>query len=106
MPTMPPLVSTSSTRKVRASPKAWPLSQGVSGHGTRRRVVRIASIVMSVMLSSGLPDLSWVLRLECQHGVDLCHDGGTFSDRRRDAFGHARANVPAPQHAAQAGPGR
>ncbi len=35
MPVMPPLVSTSSTRKLRVSPKAWPLSHGVSGHGTR-----------------------------------------------------------------------
>src|SRR5712691_4077911 len=103
MPTMPPLVSTSSTRKVRASPKAWPFSQGVSGHGTRRRVVRIALIVMSVMVASGLPGLSRVLRLECQHGVDLCHHGGTFSDRSRDAFGRARANISDREYAGQAG---
>src|SRR3974377_1044088 len=55
MPAMPPLVSTSRTRRLRASPKAWPLSQGVSGHGTRSRVVRMAAMVMSGMvLLSGL----------------------------------------------------
>ena len=50
MPTMPPLVSTSSTRRLRASPNAWPLSHGVSGHGTRSMVVRTALMVMSVMV--------------------------------------------------------
>ena len=52
MPTMPPLVSTSTTRRLRASPKAWPLSHGVSGHGTRRMLVRTAVMVMSVMLGA------------------------------------------------------
>ena len=50
MPTMPPLVSTSTTRKLRASPNAWPLSHGVSGHGTRSLVVRTAVMVMSVIV--------------------------------------------------------
>src|SRR5580704_9403790 len=49
MPVMPPFVSTSTTRKLRASPKAWPLSQGVCGHGTRSMVVRMAVMVMSLM---------------------------------------------------------
>jgi hypothetical protein len=49
MPTMPPLVSTSSTRRLRASPKACPLSHGVCGQGTRRRLMRMAVMVMSVM---------------------------------------------------------
>src|SRR5580693_4056514 len=49
MPVMPPLVSTSTTRKLRASPKAWPLSHGVCGHGTRSMVVRTAVMVMSLM---------------------------------------------------------
>src|SRR5262249_23320443 len=47
MPTMPPLVSTSSTRRLRASPKACPSSHGVSGQRTRRRVVRLAVMVRS-----------------------------------------------------------
>src|ERR1700749_2520686 len=50
MPTMPPLVSTSSTRRLRASPKAWPLSHGSLGHGTRSMVVRTALMVMSVAM--------------------------------------------------------
>src|SRR5580704_9769414 len=49
MPVMPPFVSTSTTRKLRASPKAWPLSHGVCGHGTRSMVVRTAVMVMSLM---------------------------------------------------------
>src|SRR5580704_5427013 len=49
MPTMPPFVSTSSTRNLRESPKAWPLSQGFCGHGTLIIVVRMALMVMSVM---------------------------------------------------------
>src|SRR5580704_7438355 len=52
MPVMPPLVSTSSTRKPRLSPKAWPLSHGVLGHGTRSVVVRMALMVRSVMTCS------------------------------------------------------
>ena len=47
MPVIPPLVSTSNTRKLRVSPKAWPLSQGVSGHGTHSTVVRTAVMVRS-----------------------------------------------------------
>ena len=34
---------------LRASPKAWPLSHGLRGHGTRSIVVRTALMVMSVM---------------------------------------------------------
>src|SRR5262249_48153261 len=49
MPTMPPLVSTSTTRMLRVSPNAWPLSHGSSGHGMRRMVVRTDVMVMSVM---------------------------------------------------------
>src|SRR6266436_5423324 len=49
MPTMPPLVSTSSTRRLRASPKACPLSHGVWGQETRRRVVWMAVMVRSGM---------------------------------------------------------
>src|ERR1041385_8593741 len=65
MPTMPPLVSTSSTRRLRASPKAWPLSHGVSGHGTRSMVVRTALMVMSAVLSViGSAPRSNVIELE------------------------------------------
>src|SRR5580704_355210 len=46
---MPPRVSTSSTRNSRIGPKAWPLSHGVCGHGTRSMVVRMAVMVVSVM---------------------------------------------------------
>src|SRR5271167_507576 len=49
MPVMPLLVSTSTTRKPRLSPKAWPFSHGVFGHGTRSIVVRTAVMVRSIM---------------------------------------------------------
>src|SRR5262249_52758872 len=49
MPARPPRVSTSSTKNSRVGPKAWPLSHGDDGHGTRSMVVRIAVMVVSVM---------------------------------------------------------
>src|SRR5262245_54750554 len=47
IPTMPPCVSTSSTRMLRLSPNACPFIQGDSGQGRRSNVVRSSRIVMS-----------------------------------------------------------
>src|SRR5919106_508237 len=49
------------------------------------------------------PTLSDVLRLKREHRVDLRHNGGAFTDRRRDAFGRARAHVADREHAREAG---
>ena len=48
---------------------------------------------------AAFPTLSGVLRLLRQHRVNLCHHGGSFSDRGRDPFGRAGANVPDGEHA-------
>ena len=72
MPTMPPLVSTSSTRMLRASPKAWPLSQGVCGHGTLSMVVRMALMVMSVMDATPLATLCGLVVAACKLHSRAC----------------------------------
>ena len=48
---------------------------------------------------AAFPTLSGVLSLMRQDPVDLCHHGGSFSDRRRDPFGRAGANVADGEHA-------
>ena len=40
---------------LRASPKAWPLSQGVSGHGTRSKVVRLLDALKRIAQASRPP---------------------------------------------------
>src|SRR5579864_7090742 len=108
MPTIPPEVSTSMTRMLRASPKAWPLSQGVCGHGTRSMVVRMALMVMSLMGAFPLnPD--WMLRKPSRgvNGIDQSRGlscaayrdrfyCGIFHGRRpiRDRPGAANAEDP------------
>src|SRR6266511_548646 len=91
MPTMPPLVSASSTRMLRASPKAWPFSQGLSGHGTRNRVVRMALIVVSVMVgirsSVGLVAARFRLRLGSGQRIAL-FGGEALRLRQPELFSH------------------
>src|ERR1700675_4482988 len=95
MPVMPPLVSTSTTRMLRASPKAWPLSHGVCGHGTRSIVVRMALMVMSLMgcdvLLSG-PDAaeSVAPRQRCQSQSSSC---AAYRDRFYCAILHVRRPI-------------
>src|SRR6266511_3923653 len=86
MPTMPPAVSTSSTRMLRCAPNAWPCIHGDSGHGTRSNVVRTSRMVMSpVMLSPPLPVIHAVRphvggRGDAVRHVEEAGDGGNVPD--------------------------
>src|SRR5277367_5497371 len=84
MPLMPPLVSTSSTRILRLSPKAWPLSHGVSGHGTRSMEVRMAAIVMSDINVSSSESF-------CCFAAEFRTDRGTARVLRQSSCGKCRS---------------
>src|ERR1700694_3320165 len=63
---------------------------------TSRRSMRGA---FRLGLGSDGCDISAVATLKREHGMDLRNDGGTFSNRGRDALGRARANIADREHA-------
>ena len=72
------------------------------GKGTHRvcsNRVELNGLRASRGAFAAFPTLSGVLRLLRQHRVNLCHHGGSFSDRGRDPFGRAGANVADGEHA-------
>src|ERR1700719_2875117 len=105
---MPPLVSTSTTRKLRASPHAWPLSHGVCGHGTRSMVVRTAVMVMSLM--GAFPSLLRRMLRKSPRGVNRVDYGSSCAARTQRFYCTGRlvttggAHAEAPNHFAKTPP--
>jgi hypothetical protein len=85
------------SKSIISGPRTLRFASGMPVRGSGLRPTERARperpCVAAFVTSSG------VLRLLRQHRVNLRHHGGTFSDRRRDPFGRAGANVADGEHA-------
>src|ERR1700722_20832462 len=91
MPVMPPLVSTLTTRNVRASPNRWPLSQGFWGHGTRSVVMRTVVIVRSLIAAFTPARCPSVLLRWNFAGIAGRRNGGRHAPPRQARYQAARS---------------